>query len=314
VTSLCRMDIGSGMAIDHRQLRYFVEVATLRSINKAAARLHIAQPALSRRMRQLEHELGVDLFVRSIGGVQLTPAGRRLLGRAAAIGEEIRRLREAVDDGEGSPQHQLHIGMVPGPSLMLLNRLVAACHKEMPDTVLQIVEATTQVLCQQVLAETLELAIITDAKPDPRLTLRPLWSEGLFFLAPKALAGKRKKILKLPFVLPTREAPIRAIVERALEKLGLSYRFDLELAAAASVKRLIAGGSACSILPYSAIADDDLAALTATRVPNMAIVRMLAWRSGSALSPAASTAASLIGRLLPELKARDQTGGLLLVR
>jgi DNA-binding transcriptional LysR family regulator len=302
------------MAIDHRQLRYFVEVATLRSINKAAARLHIAQPALSRRMRQLEHELGADLFVRSIGGVQLTPAGRRLLGRAAAIGEEIRRLREAVDDSGASPQHQLHIGMVPGPSLMLLNRLVAACHKEMPDTVLQIVEATTQALCHQMLAETLELAIITGAKPDPRLTLRPLWSEALFFLVPKALAGKRTKILKLPFVLPTREAPIRAIVERALDKLGLAFSFDLELAAAASVKRLIAGGGACSILPYSAIAEDDLAALAATRVPGMSIARMLAWRSGATLSPAAATAAVLVERLIPELKARDQTGGLILVR
>jgi DNA-binding transcriptional LysR family regulator len=311
---LCRMDISFGMAIDHRQLRYFVEVATLRSINKAAARLHIAQPALSRRMRQLEHELGVDLFQRSISGVQLTPAGRRLLGRAAAIGEEIRRLRDAVDDDESSPHHQLRIGMVPGPSLMLLNRLVAAFHKEMPDTVLQIVEATTQALLRQLLAETLELAIITDAAPDPRLTLRPLWSEGLFFLTPKALAGQRKKILKLPFVLPTREAPIRAVVERALKQLGLSFRFDLEMAAAGSVKRLIASGSACSILPYSAIADDDLVALTATRVPKMAIVRMLAWRSSAALSPAASTAALLVDRLMPELKAKDRVGGLSLVR
>jgi DNA-binding transcriptional LysR family regulator len=302
------------MTIDHRQLRFFVEVATLGSINKAAARLHIAQPALSRRMRQLEHELGAALFQRSIGGVQLTAAGRRLLGRAAALGEEFRRLKEAVDDTDASPQHQLHIGMVPGPSLMLLNRLVAACHAEMPDTVLQIVETTTRTLCQQLLAKTLEIAVITDAEPDTRLMLRPLWSEALFLLAPKAIAGKRAKMLKLPFVLPTREAPIRAIVERALQRLNLPFRFDLEMAAAGSVKRLIASGSACSILPYSAIADDDLAAFAATRVPDTRILRMLAWRSGAPLSPAAATAVALIERLIPEIKARDRVGGLLPVR
>ena len=69
------------MAIDHQQLRYFVQVATLRSINKAAGHLHIAQSALSRRMRQIEYDLGVDLFYRSAKGVELTTAGRRLLGR-----------------------------------------------------------------------------------------------------------------------------------------------------------------------------------------------------------------------------------------
>lgn len=299
------------MPIDHRQLRYFVEVATLGSINKAAARLHIAQPALSRRMRQLEHELGADLFERSIGGVQLTPAGRRLLGRAAAIGEEIRRLKEAVDDGDAAPRHQLHIGMVPGPGLMLLNRLVAAVHKAMPDTVLQIVEATTRVLCQHLIAKQLELAIITDAEPDTRLAVRPLWSEALFLISPKALGSSRRKLLKLPFVLPTREPPIAAIIERALERLKLPLRFDLEMAAAGSVKRLIAGGSACSILPYSAIADDDTASFAVMRVPDITILRMLAWRSGAQLSPAAAKTVELIERLIPEIKARDRIGGLL---
>ena len=101
------------MTIDQRQLRYFIEVATVGSINKAAERLHIAQPALSRRMHQLEHELGVSLMVRRPSGVTLTPAGRKLLGRAAAIVDELQRLRDGIDDAPEDTFRHIQIGMVP---------------------------------------------------------------------------------------------------------------------------------------------------------------------------------------------------------
>jgi DNA-binding transcriptional LysR family regulator len=71
--------------LDLRKLRYFVTIAESTSFRAAAARLRIAQPALSRQIRCLEGELGVTLFVRTARGVELTSAGTRLLQEARTL-------------------------------------------------------------------------------------------------------------------------------------------------------------------------------------------------------------------------------------
>jgi LysR family nitrogen assimilation transcriptional regulator len=302
------------MAIDHQQLRYFVQVATLRSINKAAGHLHIAQSALSRRMRQIEYDLGVELFERSPKGVELTSAGRRLLGRAASLTDDFRRLREFVTDPRSAPSQHLHVGMVPGPSLLLLNQLVAQFHRAAPDIVLQIVEGTTQMLTDQVAAGELEIAIVTDPPPHRRLQFRPLWAEVLFLVAPPGVTSRRR-MRKLPFVVPSQSPAIRAIIDQAMQRLDMPFHVDLEMPSSVSVKRLIASGGAYSIMPYSAIAEDfGGKSFSLDRVPDFSIVRVLAWSQERGMTTEANTLVELIDGLIAELIAADPTKGLLPVQ
>jgi DNA-binding transcriptional LysR family regulator len=302
------------MAIDHQQLRYFVQVATLRSINKAAGHLHIAQSALSRRMRQIEYDLGVDLFHRTPKGVELTRAGRRLLGRAASLTDDFRRLREFVTDPRSAPSQQLHVGMVPGPTLLLLNQLVARFHRAAPDIVLQIVEGTTQTLTEQVATGELEMAIVTDPPPHQRLQFRPLWAEGLFLVAPPGMTSRRR-MRRLPFVVPSQSPAIRAIIEQAMQRLGMPFHVDLEMPSSVSVKRLIAAGGAYSIMPYSAISEDfDGKSFTLDRVPDFSILRALAWPHDRGTTEQANTLLGLIDDLVAELVATDPIKALLPVQ
>ena len=88
------------------QLQYFVTVAEEGNVTRAAKRLHVSQPPLTRMIRALEDELGAPLFVREPRGVRLLPAGQRLPGRAptilAMVAEAVEDVGRAGADGEGA--------------------------------------------------------------------------------------------------------------------------------------------------------------------------------------------------------------------
>src|SRR5687767_12555895 len=97
-------------SFDLRRLRYFVKVAETGSLTRAAAALHVAQPALSQQIRVLEDELGVQLLARGPRGVTLTEAGQRLLAESRRIFDGIKVGVERVKGGP-EPEGQVVIGV-----------------------------------------------------------------------------------------------------------------------------------------------------------------------------------------------------------
>src|SRR5437868_3451416 len=93
LVSICRRGI-LGPAVELRHLRYFVAVAETENVSRAALRLHVSQPALSRQIRDLEDELGIPLLERSAKSVRLTDAGRVFLNEARTV---LQRANQAID-------------------------------------------------------------------------------------------------------------------------------------------------------------------------------------------------------------------------
>lgn len=116
--------------MDLRLLRYFSVVAQERHVGRAAQRLHMTQPPLSRAIRQLEDELGVVLFERNRSGVTLTAAGEVLREEAAAVLERVEVMQTRVRREAGAPA--LSVGSLADAADLVGSRLVAAFRARHP--------------------------------------------------------------------------------------------------------------------------------------------------------------------------------------
>src|SRR5207248_10111729 len=96
---------------DFRHLRAFIAVAEESSVTKAAARLHISQPPLSRHIRQLEEELGITLFIRHRQGVRLTEAGHGLLEKAKVLASAASDFYETAGQTTRSEENRVRVGI-----------------------------------------------------------------------------------------------------------------------------------------------------------------------------------------------------------
>src|SRR6266542_467603 len=116
-----------------RHLRYFVAVAETENVSRAALKLHVSQPPLSRQIRDLEDELGVQLFERTGKSVNLTDAGRVFLREARMV---LERTDEAVENVRAFAQTgetELHVGYSPLPGAQILPVVLRAFQQAMPD-------------------------------------------------------------------------------------------------------------------------------------------------------------------------------------
>jgi DNA-binding transcriptional LysR family regulator len=129
--------------MDFRLLRYFVAVASDGNFNRAAERLHIAQPPLSRAIQQLEAQVGTTLLDRSVRPLRLTPVGKLLYEQAMQILARMEDLESMVKSAAESKRRRLIIGFVASTIYARLPELIREFRKTAPDIELVMVESTT---------------------------------------------------------------------------------------------------------------------------------------------------------------------------
>lgn len=197
--------------MDFRRLRYFVAVAEERNFSRAAERLHIAQPGLSKQIKDLESDIGVRLFERSNRGVQLTEAGRLLLEETQQMYAQMEgalRMVRRVGHGEVG---RLTLGFVPSAFNEILPPFLRAFQEAFADVELLLREMNPDQLLQNLRSEKIDAAFVYLPVGDDDLNCRSVSREPLVIALPEThpLAMVESKIdarrlADEPFVLPAR--------------------------------------------------------------------------------------------------------------
>jgi LysR family nitrogen assimilation transcriptional regulator len=241
--------------MDLKQLRTFRAVAELGSLSKAADRLRAAQPALSRHIKLLEHELRVELFVRNGRGMLLTSAGRMLLDRTTGLIRQIDDLKSA----NGNPSGRVILGLVPTVSAVLSGRFASRVINEFPDVSLRIVESYGGHLVEWLHRGEMDLAIIYGPAVDLHLQVQSIGREDIVAVGPPGSGlSKRKQVelkwlVKQRLILPSISHGLRALLEKALAREKLKLDAMIEVDSYRAQISLMEEGLGYTLLPPSAI-------------------------------------------------------------
>lgn len=254
------------------QLRTLIHVAELGSLSKAADRLGIAQPALSRQVRLLEQELGTALFERHGRGMVLTDPGREVLARAGRIMAELDDIRACVVEATTSLRGRVSVGMSPTVSDVLSVPLVSAFGEAHPRASLRLVSGYSGYLVDWLHRGEIDVAILYDPRATRSLRVRPLLTENLFLIGPAdagfspsravpfaRLAGER-------LMLPSDRHGLRIIVDRCADEAEIALDVAVEADSYTTLKDLVRQGHGRTVLPLGPI-HEDLAAGRLTAAP-----------------------------------------------
>jgi DNA-binding transcriptional LysR family regulator len=143
-----------------RHLRYFVAVAEEQNVTRAAARLHVSQPPLSRQIRDLEDELGIALFNHGAKAVRLTEAGRVFLLEARAVlkrADEAVQMAKAVGSGK---RGEIHVGYAPSLTVEILPRALQFFQEANPGVSVQLHDLSTQEMLRGLRDDKLQVALL----------------------------------------------------------------------------------------------------------------------------------------------------------
>lgn len=288
-----------------RQLEYFVAVAEEAGFTKAAARLHVAQPGVSAQIRQLERELGQELFDRSGRSVRLTPVGKAVLPYARAALAAVVGAREVVDEMSGLLRGHVTMGAVTAPSVLDLPGLLAGFHRGHPGVEISLVELDPVSLVEAVVAGRVDLGLAGLGAPlPPGLDTQIVLDQPLVVVVPhddELARGTSVDLADLrdrPLITLPMGTGLRSVVENACAALGFRPRVAFEASEPYVLAQFAARGLGVAVLPESAAAGADVHVLTLAR-PRLRGQMALIWRAEGPTSPAATAFIAHARRLLP---------------
>jgi LysR family transcriptional regulator, hca operon transcriptional activator len=220
-----------------RHLRYFIAVAEAGSLTVAAEkRLHTAQPSLSRQIRDLEYEVGVQLMSRSVHGIELTAAGRAFLDHARLALTQAEAAKEAARRAAQPARPTFALGFLTGKEIDWLPEAIRILHDELPNIDVTVSSQNSPDLADALIRGRLDAAFMRPEVRADELVYGRVIAEPFVVVFPSdhRLAARNaielREIVDETFLIPSKTAPTsRLVIEDYLKRSGLDICAKLPL-------------------------------------------------------------------------------------
>ena len=265
------------------QLRYFLAVIRCGSISGAATQIHVAQPAISQRLRQLEQELGQVLFKRLPRGIELTPAGHHLKAHALEI---LRRVDSVQDDFKSSdvnPIGRVTLAMSTAVNTKFCVEVLEQAARSYPNIKLTLTEHMSGTLLEWTESGRVDLAVVYDVPGNTPLAVHSLGKEDLYLVTDPVFKQRLPEtvsladIADLGLILPAFPQTLRLMIERTFaEHVGRAPNVMLDVDSTYAIKKLVSAGKGQSILSAHSVGDEiKHGELAITPIANPAVSRTI---------------------------------------
>jgi LysR family nitrogen assimilation transcriptional regulator len=246
--------------MDLKQLESFVRVAELGSFSRAAVALGIAQPLLSRQVRQLEVEYRQTFLRRNGRGVTLTEAGLVLLEHSRGILHQVALAKEELGSVRGALAGRVSIGLPPSLSKLITVPLTHEFRSSLPHAQLSLTEGFSVLMYEGLRSGRLDLAVLYNPPPSPDVDMALLHEEALVLIsAGTKVTGRAARTLpctvqltqlaELPLIIPSRPNAFRLLIESEMAKVGCKPNITLEIDGLNAILDLVKEGLGYAVLP-----------------------------------------------------------------
>ncbi|ALJ19799.1 LysR family transcriptional regulator [Microbacterium sp. No. 7] len=295
------------------QLRGFVEVAQTSHFTRAAERLHVAQPTLSRQVATLESELGVDLFHRTRGNVALTAAGERLLPLARRMLTDAETARSEMAELAGLQRGRVRLGATPTLCTSLVAEVLAEFHERHPGIHIEILERGSRSLIEALVDGALDLALIVTSVSSGAaravLEREPVLSERLVVVSsaaqPDPFAGQDavtlRRLAATPQIVFPENYDLRVAVDAALARAELTPAIAVEGAEMDAALRFAERGLGVAVVPAMVAVDRPALRVAPLADPSLARTVSVARRTDMAPTHAGAALRALIREVADRL-------------
>lgn len=243
------------MKVENAELEAFVATAELLSFQRAAEKLHLTQPGLSRRIQKLEQTMGVELFHRTTRSVSLTGVGRHFLPMArqqiANMSEMLDSIKEVADKRFG----KIRVASIPTVVHQIFPSLLREYSESHPNIGVQIFDGNHDFVARQVQTGVAEFGIGMDPGTDGELSFEPLVTDRYVLAVPVLHPLASRSEVSLPelrstrLIIGGRDSGNRLLLEVFLGRLAISLRWFYEVEHVSCVMALVEAGVGCAIVP-----------------------------------------------------------------
>ena len=267
--------------MDFQQLRVFRAAAKSEGFTRASEQLHLSQSTVSQHIKQLEDELGCQLFLRIGKRVVVSKAGALLLQYADKVFHDLKHAEMAVREMSALKRGTVRLGVGGTTLTYRLSGILSDYNRRFPDVELVVVTGTTEFLLEAVRLDRVDLAIVMSPLPEPGMTITRLGQEELVVVLSREHPLARRSALtpsdlaKLRFILYEKNTAMQNLIDRFFESLGVAPQIAMEVENIEAIKSLVRAGLGASVLPRCSVGGTQAAHMRVLRVKGVRLMRQL---------------------------------------